>query len=129
MNSSPIPEREGKKKCGLFVTLVQLTGILLLVILVADILYVEESYPPVLLSRKANKLRKLTGNWALHSKHQENDQSLKSWVRTYLLVPVEMLIDPICFLINLYASFVYAIIYLYVVHALPDQLSEKLTRL
>lgn len=96
--------------------LVQLTGILLLVILAADVFYVEESYPPVLLSRKANKLRKLTGNWALHSKHQENDQSFKSWVRTYLLVPMEMLIDPICFLINLYASFVYAIIYLYVVH-------------
>ncbi|KAL3703550.1 hypothetical protein TMatcc_010739 [Talaromyces marneffei ATCC 18224] len=89
-----------------------LTGILLLVIMAADIFYIEESYPPILLTRKANRLRKLTGNWALHSKHQENDQSLKSWVRSYLLVPMEMLIDPICFLINLYASFVYAIIYL-----------------
>ncbi|KUL86434.1 hypothetical protein ZTR_08168 [Talaromyces verruculosus] len=89
-----------------------LTGILLLVILAADVFYIEESYPPILLSRKANELRKLTGNWALHSKHQENDQSFKFWVRTYLLVPMDMLIDPICFLINLYASFVYAIIYL-----------------
>uniref|UniRef100_A0A093W1Q2 Putative MFS-type transporter n=1 Tax=Talaromyces marneffei PM1 TaxID=1077442 RepID=A0A093W1Q2_TALMA len=55
-----------------------LTGILLLVIMAADIFYIEESYPPILLTRKANRLRKLTGNWALHSKHQENDQSLKS---------------------------------------------------
>lgn len=94
--------------------MIQLTGILLLVILVAGIFFIEESFPPVLLSRKANELRKLTGNWALHSKHQERDQSFKYWTRTYLLVPLEMLVDPICFLINLYASFIYAIIYLYV---------------
>ncbi|EED13459.1 conserved hypothetical protein [Talaromyces stipitatus ATCC 10500] len=89
-----------------------ITGILLLVILAADTFFIEESFPPVLLSRKASKLRKLTGNWALHSKHQESDLSFKYWTRTYLLVPLEMLVDPICFLINLYASFVYAIIYL-----------------
>lgn len=38
---------------------------------------------------------------------------------------MEMLIDPICFLINLYASFVYAIIYLYGLHI--HSMSEMLT--
>ncbi|OKL55930.1 hypothetical protein UA08_08914 [Talaromyces atroroseus] len=88
------------------------SGILILVILTADIFFIDESFPPVLLSRKASRMRKLTGNWALHTKHQETDNSLQDWMKKYMVVPLEMLVDPICFFINLYAAFVYAIIYL-----------------
>jgi hypothetical protein len=89
------------------------TGILLAIILLADILFVDESFPPVLLARKADKLRFETKNWALHSKSQEMSHNFKDMTRRYLIVPLQMIIDPISFVINLYAAFVLAIIYLY----------------
>ena len=87
---------------------------MLVAILIASILFIDESFPPVLLARKASKIRLETKNWAVHSKSQESGTSIREMSRKYLIVPLEMLIDPICFFINLYAAFVYAIIYLYV---------------
>jgi hypothetical protein len=84
------------------------------VIIVIGIIFIEESYPPVLLSRKADKIRHETKNWAIHSKSQENGQSLQQLARKYGILPFEMLVDPICFFMNLYAAFVYGIIYLHV---------------
>ena len=90
----------------------QVTGIILAAILMASVLFIEESFPPVLLARKASKIRLETKNWAVHSKSQELGTSIREMSRKYMIVPLEMLIDPICFFINLYAAFVYAIIYL-----------------
>ena len=87
---------------------------MLAAILIASFLFIDESFPPVLLARKASKIRLETKNWAVHSKSQESGTSIGEMSRKYLMVPLEMLIDPICFFINLYAAFVYAIIYLYV---------------
>ena len=97
---------------------IQTTGILLAVILIPSIILIDESFPPVLLARKANKIRLETKNWAVHSKSQEMGTSLSEISRKYLTVPLEMLIDPICFFINLYACFCYAIIFLYVYNLL-----------
>ncbi|KAF2639736.1 MFS general substrate transporter [Massarina eburnea CBS 473.64] len=88
------------------------TGIILAVTLVASVIYIPESYPPVLLKRKANRLRLETGNFALHAASEEIGTSFGEMSRRYLIVPLEMLIDPIAFCINLYAAFTYAIIYL-----------------
>lgn len=66
----------------------------------------------MLLARKATRIRHETKNWAIHSKSQEASTSFKAMARKYLMVPFEMLVDPIAFVINLYAAFVYAIIYL-----------------
>lgn len=85
---------------------------MLAVTLIASIIFIEESFAPVLLARKANKVRLETKNWAIHSKSQEVGTSIVEMSRKYLIVPLEMLIDPICFFINLYSSFCYAIIYL-----------------
>lgn len=49
----------------------------MMVVLFLDILILDESYPPVLLVYKAQKLRHDSGNWALHAKHEEWDISLK----------------------------------------------------
>ena len=95
----------------------QLTGLMLVAILIASILVIDESFAPVLLARKASKIRLETKNWAVRSKSQESGTSIKEMSRKYLIVPLEMLIDPICFFINLYAAFVYAIIYLYVMRS------------
>ena len=93
-------------------------------ILAFSVVFIDESFPPVLLSRKANKIRLETKNWAIHSKAQETDFSLKDMARRYLIVPVEMLMDPICFFINLYAAFVYAIIYL-AITSFPIEFQEE----
>ncbi|MCJ1409724.1 hypothetical protein MMC19_003807 [Ptychographa xylographoides] len=88
-----------------------LTGILMLVIWTADVFVLDESYPPVLLVYKARRLRIQTGNWALHGKHEEWDVSVKDMIEKFGVRPFQMLMTPICFLIAIYASFVYGILY------------------
>jgi multidrug resistance protein len=88
-----------------------ITGILMLFILTMDVIFLDESYPPVLLVYKARRLRHETGNWALHAKHEEWDVSIRELGVKYLIRPMQMLMTPICFLVALYASFVYGILY------------------
>ena len=88
------------------------TGILQLAILVLDMIFLDESYPPVLLVYKARRLRHETGNWALHAKHEEWDVSIRDLARKFLVRPFQLLGTPICFLVALYASFCYGILYM-----------------
>lgn len=45
---------------------------------------------------QALKLRKATGRWALHSRHEENDFSLKIFVEKNLLLPLKMIVlEPV----------------------------------
>ncbi|MCJ1335665.1 hypothetical protein MMC09_000938 [Bachmanniomyces sp. S44760] len=88
-----------------------ITGILMLTILAVDLLVLDESYPPVLLVKKASRLRMQTGNWSLHAHHEEWDPSLKEMVEKFGVRPFQMLLTPICFCVALYASFVYGILY------------------
>ncbi|KAF2802354.1 MFS general substrate transporter [Mytilinidion resinicola] len=99
------------------------TGIILAVAISASIVWVDESYPPVLLASKANHIRFETKNWAIHSKSQEAGTSFKELFRKYFIVPFEMLVDPIAFIINLYAAFCYAIIYL-AIPTLPYEFNQ-----
>lgn len=78
-----------------------------------SVLFIDESSGPILLARKAKTIRFDTKNWAVRSKSQESNTTLEQMASKYLIVPFELLIDPICFFINLYAAFCYAIIYLY----------------
>lgn len=93
-------------------TVFQLTGIMIMTFLALDLLFVDESYPPVLLVYKARRLRFETGNWALHARHEEWDVTFKELGNKYLIRPFQLLTTPICFLVALYASFVYGILYL-----------------
>ncbi|KAI7666716.1 MFS general substrate transporter, partial [Hortaea werneckii] len=88
-----------------------ITGIFQMFILVLDIIVLDESYPAALLVSKAQRLRHQTGNWALHAKHEEWDVSLNELANKYLVRPFQLLMTPICFLVALYASFVYGILY------------------
>jgi multidrug resistance protein len=88
-----------------------LTMIFMLSILVLDIIFIDESSEAILLLRKARRLRFETGNWALHAKHEEWDVSFRELVHKYLIRPFQLLMNPICFLVALYASFVYGILY------------------
>ncbi|KAK4505246.1 hypothetical protein PRZ48_003209 [Zasmidium cellare] len=88
-----------------------ITGILIMLMVFLDVLILDESYPPVLLVRKASRLRHESGNWALHAKHEEWDVSLAELGHKYLVRPFQLLATPICLLMALYASFCYGILY------------------
>jgi hypothetical protein len=87
---------------------------ILAVVLAAGIFWIEESYSPVLLARKADRIRIESKNWAIHSKSQETGTTFDDIRSKYLVLPFEMMVEPVAFLMNCYAAFVYAIIYLYV---------------
>lgn len=89
-----------------------LTGILQSVILLNAIIFIDETYPPVLLVTKARRLRHESGNWALHAKFEEWDVNITELARKFLIRPIQLLCTPICFLMALYASFCYGILYM-----------------
>lgn len=84
----------------------------MLFFLTLDLLILDETYPPMLLVVKARRLRHESGNWALHARHEEWDVGLKEMAEKFLMRPFRLLATPICFLVALYASFVYGILYL-----------------
>ena len=71
----------------------------------------SESDVNVLLTHKARRLRVEKGNWALHAEAEERDVSVVALAHKYLLVPIQLLLNPICFLMTMYNSFVYTILY------------------
>lgn len=76
-------------------------------------LFVPETYAPVLLSRRATKIRFETKNWAIHAVHDEQQFDAKTIVTKYISRPFSMLIcEPILLLVTIYMSIVYGILYL-----------------
>ncbi|AQZ15846.1 hypothetical protein BZL39_J00110 [Zygosaccharomyces parabailii] len=73
---------------------------------------VSESFGGVILARKASKIRKETGNWAYHAKHEEWDLDFKEYFSVHFMRPFEMLATPIVFFLALFASYVFGILYL-----------------
>ncbi|KAH8773765.1 major facilitator superfamily domain-containing protein [Diaporthe sp. PMI_573] len=75
-------------------------------------LIVPETYVPVLLKHKAQRLRIDTGVWAWHAKVEETPVTLTSFVTRYLSRPFLMLCqEPILILMTLYVSFTFGMIY------------------
>lgn len=74
----------------------------------------SESYTPVLLQRKAAKIRFESKNWAIHAPADENKINMKEIFNKYLFRPfIMMALEPILVLITLYMSFIYGMIYLF----------------
>ncbi|KAF3483330.1 polyamine transporter 1 [Arthroderma uncinatum] len=73
-----------------------------------------ETFAPVILQRRAARLRFETKNWALHSALDEQPLSFNDIVTKYLSRPFAMLIlEPILSLVTLYLAVVYGILYLF----------------
>ncbi|KAI2705858.1 hypothetical protein CBS147332_7102 [Penicillium roqueforti] len=89
-----------------------ITGIIMALSLILGAIFLDESYPPVLLVYKSRQLRLRSGNWALHAQHEEWDVTLSELSSKHLARPFQLLMTPICFAIALYASFVYGVLYL-----------------
>lgn len=88
-----------------------------------DVLTLSETYGPVLITRRAKELRHKTGNWLYHSKHEQWRLTAKEFVNVHLARPFAMLGTPICFLITLFASYVYGILYL-LITSIPDSFQQ-----
>ncbi|RAH49927.1 MFS transporter [Aspergillus brunneoviolaceus CBS 621.78] len=75
---------------------------------------VPETYAPVLLQRRAARLRKETGNTELYALLDKSRPTMKDIASKYLLRPVLMLfLEPILLAITLYLALVYGILYLF----------------
>ncbi|KAK9462702.1 major facilitator superfamily domain-containing protein [Lipomyces oligophaga] len=81
------------------------------VVSIAISIFVDETYHPVVLSKKAKKLRLETRNWAYHSHHDEWDFSLKAIVTKHLLRPFQLLLTPIVTCMCFYGAYAFGLLY------------------
>jgi len=82
-------------------------------ILILTLFALPETYSPVLLKKKAQRLRKETGNQNFFHPHENMKLDFKTIVTKHLSRPLLMLTtEPMVTVIAIYASFVYALLYL-----------------
>lgn len=82
--------------------------------LVSMVFTLEETHSAVILVRKAEILRRRTGNWGIHAPHEEYSLSLKEIVEKNISRPLVMLFtEPILLLITIYNAFIYGLLYLF----------------
>ena len=76
--------------------------------------FLPETYAPVLLLWKAQRLRKAAPekNAELYAEHERSDWSVKGIVHRTIYRPVQMLMqEPILLLVTVYLSLVYGVLY------------------
>lgn len=74
----------------------------------------EESYWPVILARKADRLRRETGDWSIIAKQDTIELDPRAIIQNYLLLPIRMLaLDPIILCMSTFGAFVYGLLYLF----------------
>ncbi|KAK3947241.1 major facilitator superfamily domain-containing protein [Pseudoneurospora amorphoporcata] len=79
-----------------------------------DLLFMNETYPPQILVKKASELRRRTLNWGIHAKQEEIEIDLKELIQKNLSRPMRLLFgEPIVALLSIYMSFLYGILYLF----------------
>ena len=89
------------------------TMIMAAVFFIPAVLTVPETLAPIILQKKAARLRRETKNWALHSKLDEQPVEPKALLQKYGLKPMQMIIhEPILIIFTVYISLVYGILYL-----------------
>ncbi|GAA95406.1 uncharacterized protein L969DRAFT_85083 [Mixia osmundae IAM 14324] len=94
-------------------------------IFLADVIWLPETFAPVLLSQKAQKLRLQTGRWELHSKHETVDHSIVGFLEKSLLTPLKLLTtEPYCLGVCLFNAFAYSILYA-LFEAVPIAFTEQ----
>ncbi|KAF2722672.1 MFS general substrate transporter [Polychaeton citri CBS 116435] len=79
-----------------------------------SLIFLQETYPPVVLVNKASELRKRTKNWGIHAKQEEIEVDLRELMEKNLSRPMRMLFtEPIVLAISVYMAFVYGLLYLF----------------
>ncbi|KAF9883607.1 hypothetical protein FE257_003160 [Aspergillus nanangensis] len=81
---------------------------------ILDLLFVEETYPPVILVEKAADLRRRTKNWGIHAKQEEIEVDFGELVRKNFGRPIRILFtEPILLMLSIYMAFLYGLLYLF----------------
>lgn len=66
------------------------------------LLFLEETYPPIVLVNKAAELRRRTKNWGIHAKQDEIEIDLRELLEKNLSRPMRMLVsEPIVLLLSI----------------------------
>ncbi|KAL1306912.1 hypothetical protein AAFC00_005555 [Neodothiora populina] len=79
-----------------------------------SLIFLEETYPPVVLVNKASELRRRTKNWGIHAKQEEIEIDLRELLEKNLSRPMRMLFkEPIVLALSIYMSFIYGLLYLF----------------
>ncbi|CDZ96474.1 mfs general substrate transporter [Phaffia rhodozyma] len=75
--------------------------------------FIPETYAPIILAKKAKKLRKSSGDENYYAPIERLDTSAKARVKMILVKPFDILFrEPMLMAVTLYMSFVYGILYL-----------------
>lgn len=83
------------------------------VVQVLGYFFLRETYPPKLLHLKAEKLRKETGNAALHTAYEHPDRSFAKTMERSLIRPFRLLgTQPIVQVLAIYMAYLYGLMYL-----------------
>ncbi|KAL9633035.1 MAG: hypothetical protein Q9204_003560 [Flavoplaca sp. TL-2023a] len=79
-----------------------------------DLLFLEETYPPIVLQQKAALLRRRTLNWGIHAKQEEIEVDFRELVTKNFSRPLRLLFtEPIVLLLSIYMAFIYGLLYLF----------------
>lgn len=79
-----------------------------------NLLFLKESYAPVILVSKAAELRRRTKNWGIHAKQEEVEVDFNELITKNFTRPIRLLItEPIILLITIYMSVVYGVLYMF----------------
>ncbi|KAK1761466.1 major facilitator superfamily domain-containing protein [Echria macrotheca] len=79
-----------------------------------DLLFLEETYPPVILVSKAAELRRRTLNWGIHAKQEEIEVDFRELVTKNFSRPMRLLFtEPIVTSLSVYMAFIYGLLYLF----------------
>ena len=91
-----------------------LVGIMGGLAFVLNLLFVQETYPPIVLVQKAAELRRRTKNWGIHAKQEEIEVDFRELVTKNFTRPGRLLVgEPIVLLLSIYMSFIYGLLYLF----------------
>lgn len=81
---------------------------------ILDFLFLEETYPPVILISKAAELRRRTKNWGIHAKQEEIEVDFRELITKNFSRPMRLLFtEPIVLLLSIYMAFIYGLLYLF----------------
>ena len=79
-----------------------------------DLVFLDETYPPVILISKAAELRRRTKNWGIHAKQEEIEIDFRELITKNFSRPLRLLVtEPIVLLLSIYMAFIYGLLYLF----------------
>ena len=82
--------------------------------LALNVLFLQETYPPIVLVQKASELRRRTQNWGIHAKQEEIQVDLQELITKNFSRPLRLLVtEPIVLLLSIYMAFIYGLLYLF----------------